>query len=152
MNWRKGKLHVGEPRTYAAQGSVMGKMVVVLPFIFFNDGPTPIIVENLRLVFTSLDGEPLTYWATVKKLVTQEDRTLATQFAVLGREAKHLICEFQREQEFIFTSQKYPLKLEARINEKKEWVELCTFSLNVGKEDVKTINREFSAHDNMSES
>ena len=51
MNWRTGILRVGTPRSYAAFGSVENKMVLEFPFVFFNDGPIPIIVQNLRLVF-----------------------------------------------------------------------------------------------------
>ncbi len=51
MSWRTGKLHVWSPPTYAAYGSQDGPTVLEFPLVFFNDGPTPLIVNNLRLLF-----------------------------------------------------------------------------------------------------
>jgi hypothetical protein len=146
---RKGNLHVSEPRTYAAFGSAGRVMVVEIPLTFFNDGPTPIVVENIRLVFPTIDGIPLRFNATVEKIGTDEGRAYATQFAVPGREVKQLICEFQREMGFTFIILKYPLILEAQLDDNKEWVKLLSFSLNVGEGDLVSINNNFLVHDNM---
>ena len=92
MNWRIGKLHVSAPRTYAAFGSLEAKMVLEFPFVFFNDGPIPIIVQNLRLVFPDeTQLRPLIFMATVKEVGNHQDRAFATQFPVRGREALLLL-------------------------------------------------------------
>ncbi len=96
MNWRAGKLNLSAPRSYTAFGSLKGKMILEFPFVFFNDGHLPIIVQNLRLIFSDKkQSQPLNFMATVKKLGNPENRTIATEFPVLGREALLLICEFQ---------------------------------------------------------
>src|SRR5688572_21193856 len=85
MNWRTGNLRVGRPRTFAAFGSQDGKVVLEFPLIFFNDGPIPIFVQNLRLIFLEeKQPRPLNFIAIVKKLGTDEDRAFATQFPVDG--------------------------------------------------------------------
>lgn len=153
MNWRTGKLHIGSPRTYAAFGSQEGRMVLEFPFVFFNDGPMPIFVQNLRLLFLQeTQPRPLSFIATVKKLGKDEDRAFATQFPVHGREAILLICEFQREPGgMTFEARNYPMELQAKLSNSKKWKQICRFSLNVPERSLPTINRQFVVHDNMAE-
>ena len=150
MNWRTGKLRVGAPRTYAAIGSLTSNMVLELPFVFFNDGPMPIIVQNLRLVFSDeTQLRPLSFIATVKKLGRDEDRSFATQFPVRGREAILMICEFQREPGGIaFKARSYPMELQAKLVNSKLWKCICCFPLNVSLQSLQTINKAFVVHDN----
>jgi len=159
MNWRKGKLHVGSPRSFATQGIMEGRLVLRVPFVFFNDGPIPIFVHNLRLIF--LEERPsreLNFIATQKELAfiaTQKDlaqsgRTFATQFPVRGREAVLRIYEFHREPgKIIFEARSYPMELQARLDNSKKWERLCSFSLNVSEKSLEKINEGFYAHDNM---
>jgi hypothetical protein len=151
MNWRKGKLQVGTPRSYAAFGSLEGRMVLEFPFVFFNDGPTPIIVQNLRLVFSDQkQSQPLTFIATVKEIGNHQNRAFATQFPVRGREALLLICEFQREPGgMIFEAHNYPMELQARLDNSKKWKKICGFNLNVAEKSLPTINKQFIVHDNI---
>jgi len=153
MNWRKGKLQVGTPRTYAAFGSLEGKMVLEFPFVFFNNGPIPIIVQNLRLVFSEdKESRPLNFIATVKKLGKDEERAFATQFPIRGREALLLICEFQRSPGgMIFESNNYPMELHAKLDNSKKWKRICNFNLNVTEKSLPAINQQFIVHDNMLE-
>ena len=153
MNWRTGKMHVGSPRTYAAFGSQEGKMVLEFPFVFFNDGPTPLFVQNLRLLFLQeTQPRPLGFVATVKKLGKDEDRAFATQFPVHGREALLLICEFQREPgSMAFEARSYPMELQAKLGKSKKWKQICRFSLNVAERDSSIMNKQFIVHDNMGE-
>jgi hypothetical protein len=154
MNWRTGKLRVGAPRTYAAIGSLAGKMVLEFPFVFFNDGPMPIIVQNLRLVFSDeREPRPLSFIATVKKLGSDEGRSFATQFPVRGREATLMICEFQGEPGGMdFEVRSYPMELQARLGYGKPWKCICCFPLNVSPQGLQTINKAFVVHDNALQS
>ncbi len=150
MNWRTGKLRVGAPRTYAALGSLERQMILEFPFVFFNDGPMPIIVQNLRLAFPDeTQPRPLIFIATVKKLGRDEDRSFATQFPVRGREAILLICEFQREPGgMAFEARSYPMELQAQLGDGKLWKCICRFTLNVSAQGLQTINKAFVVHDN----
>jgi hypothetical protein len=60
MNWRKGKLEIGNIRTYAAVSSGK-KLLIELPIIFFNSGALPVLVENLRLTFRAAAGHTPPY-------------------------------------------------------------------------------------------
>jgi hypothetical protein len=153
MNWRTGRLRVGSPRAYAALGSIEGKMVLEFPFVFFNDGPMPIVVHNLRLVFSDETlPHPLVFTATVKKLGRDEDRSFATQFPVRGREALLLICEFQRTPgKMAFEERGYPIELQASFGVGTRWASICRFTLRVSAASLQAINKAFVVHDNAAE-
>lgn len=153
MNWRTGNLHVSRPRSYSALGSKEGRLILYLPFVFFNDGPTPIVVQNLRVEFQEeMQLQPLTFTDVVKEVDprnNQGSRSVATQFPVRGREAVLMVCEFQREPgNMLFEAKSYPLELQARLGTCPEWQTICKFALNVSERDIPTINSQFTMHDN----
>ena len=152
MNWRTGRLRVGMPRSYAAFASA-NSLILEFPLVFFNDGPTPIVVENLRVII--LDealAKPLSFTATVGKLGTDQNRALATQFPVKGREALLLICEFQRRSgNFTFEARGYKIDLQARLGGDGQWQSICRFPLDVTSQDLPALDQQFIAHDNMPE-
>jgi hypothetical protein len=51
MHWRTGKLTVGPPLSYGAYGFNDRQLILRIPLVFFNTGPTPIVVSDLRLIF-----------------------------------------------------------------------------------------------------
>ncbi len=149
MTWRKGKIHISKPQFYMGVGSYMGKMVFRFPFTFYNDGPTPIIIQNLQLIFQD-EMLALRFFATMRNVENDGDRAYATEFAIGGREARELGCEFQRQPgEMVFTAKRYPMLLEAQLGYKKPWVPICYFTLNVQEEDVETLNHRFIGHENL---
>lgn len=151
MNWRHGKLIVSPPRSYAMFAQVPGKMVLHLPLVFFNNGPMPIVVQNLRVIFTEdVASKPLSFIATTKKLGKDEDRTFATQFPVRGREAVLMVCEFQREpNELTLEEGTYSLQLQARLDGKKSWTPILTFPLNVSGKATQIARERFIPFDNL---
>lgn len=153
MNWRTGKLIVGSPRSYAAYSSPNGKMAMHLPFVFYNNGPTPIFLQNLRVVFLDEDPPmPLNFIALVDKIGTDEGRTFATQFPINGREAVLYICDFQRNLSGrIFEAGKYSMELQAKLDNNKKWKRISSFDLNVTEKSVPILTKQFIVHDNMSE-
>ena len=151
MNWRRGKLIVGIPRSYAAFSSKDGILVLEFPFDFFNNGPLPIIIRNMRLVILNEESDiPLTFTAIVKKLGNDEDRDMSTQIVIPGMEANVIICEFQRRPgELIFENKTYKIELQAKLDKKTHWKKLLTFPMTVTERDLNTINNLFITHDNM---
>jgi hypothetical protein len=151
MNWRRGKLQVGGPRSFAAKGSKNDRLLIELPFVFFNDGPKPIIVQNLRLVLPGEEpeGKPLHFIATVETLGKDTGRALASQFPVPGRQALRLICEFQRRPgDFVFEAREYLIELQAVLDDSTTWIRLCSFKLRIRKDYLSDINERFIAYDN----
>ena len=71
MNWRRGKLHLSTPRNFAALGTNGGRAIIELPLAFYNDGPLPIIIEDLLLFLPETElNEPFELVATVTKLLS----------------------------------------------------------------------------------
>jgi hypothetical protein len=154
MNWRRGRLIIRKPRSYAAVGSEKNVLIIEVPLVFFNNGAIPILVQNLRLSILeeSPNPKPLTFVATVEKLGTSEGRAFASQFPVRARESLLLICEFQRRPgNFLFEAKRYQIELQALIDEEDTWKTLTFFELNINSDALKTINEIFITHDNLSE-
>jgi hypothetical protein len=151
MNWRRGSLRIGTPRSYAAKGSIDENLIITLPFVFYNNGASAIIVQNLRLLLLNeqSNAKPLFFNATLERLLKDEGRAFATQFPVRGREAVTIICEFQRKPgDLLFEKGSYPIELQAILNENHKWQTLCRFDLNVKQESLSSINKQYIAHDN----
>jgi hypothetical protein len=152
MNWRQGKLIVGTPRSYAACGTKGAKLFLEFPFDFYNKGPLPIIIRNMRLLILNDDSDiPLIFTAVVNNLGNPKDRSVATQIVISGREANVIICDFIRSPgELIFEKKIYQIELQAKLNNKTNWKRLLTFPMTVTEHDLKTINNQFITYDNMS--
>jgi len=153
MNYRRGKIHVGIPRSYAAMGSEEGLLVVEFPFIFFNSGKLPLFIQNLQVVIHIDEQQlPLDFTATVDKLGKNQGRSFATQIPVRGREAILLICEFHRQPGgLLFDEGSYPIELQAILGNSMKWKRICRFSMNVSKRSAQSINKQFIVHDNKLE-
>ena len=132
LNWRRGNLQVGPPRSFYASSDT-NHLILVLPFLFFNDGPTPILVQNLRIVLPNETPlKPLYFMATVEELENFDGRKRATQFPIRGRDTELLLCEFHRTPgEETFEAGRYPMELQARLGKSDDWKSLCSFQLDV---------------------
>jgi hypothetical protein len=97
LNARRGKLHlVGKPRSYAIS-TAGGKLHLNVPLSFYNSGPTPVWASNLKLLLNTPGlPEVVDFVATRPGVQPQADdnRPMATQVALAGREARVICCEF----------------------------------------------------------
>lgn len=152
MHWRKGKIKIGSNlRTYAACAS-NNKLMLEIPLIFFNTGPIPLVVENLRLYFPEIkeSNKYLFFNATVEKIGTDKGRAFATPFCVPGGGIVSLICEFQNtETSFQFSSNTCSFSVEVLRGFSNKWVKLREFSINPNQKDLETLNNAFITHDNQ---
>lgn len=139
-NLRKGRLNTGAPRSLAI-ASTGHLLEIQAPFVFYNDGATPVVVDNLRLVFPQDSPRPLRFTGTVKNIGTTEDHAFATQFPVPARESVFQICEFQREPgALLFQEHNYQIELHARLNGQTKWQHLCSFFFHPKEEFLPNIN------------
>ncbi len=148
LNLRRGKLRVGPPRSFEIGQMSTGtrsqqRIILRIPLVLFNDGAIPIIVQNLQLVFLDKVSDhelhPLRFWGTIKHLTIQDkgsneetqERRLAYQFPVKGREAVSIICEFwgQPGEVVLGTVGPKRVELKAKLDEKPKWRALCVFTL-----------------------
>lgn len=153
MNWRPGKLNVGNIRLFAAgkatEGNADSKNVVIvnLPLILWNSGARPLLVEDLRLVPIGTPALPdLAFEAVDDKLTTsgleRDDRIKRDHFflpvALKPNEVVRANFVFEaRNHEVTFEALRYRLSLQARFSASARW---CP---------VKEIELNFSGLDNM---
>jgi hypothetical protein len=155
VNFRRGKLIVSSPRVFEIAEfpeteQNYSRVVLRLPFVFFNRGALPRTVQSLQLAFLDkVKGQiPHNYkfWATVKHFTTRDieagtmlqidqERRLAYQFPVKAREALPYICEFwsQPGETLLGEQGSKRVELRAKVDNKDEWETLVTFSLHLTK-------------------
>ena len=145
MHWRKGKIMVGAPRSYAAIAHQRDDLLLVrLPLVFRNTGAAAIVVQNLRLTLEQNGTKsPLLHFnQTVAKLTVEQEGDWATQFPVKGREAVPLICEFLRKprESFVFTAGDCDAILEAKFDHDRSWKVMLNFKLHTSESCLRTLN------------
>ena len=86
MNWRRGKIIVGPPRSFAATSKSQDDLLIIqLPLVFYNDGAASQVIQNLRLTLVQNRNQSaiLYFNNTVPDLVNTKTREWARQFAVV---------------------------------------------------------------------
>jgi hypothetical protein len=138
MNWRKGKLIIGPPLSYALTASKEGLLLVVIPLVFYNDGAATQVVQNLRLTLeqNDLKSKAVNFVATVPNLlggkISNGTRQFACQFAIEGRKSHSGYFEFQNKPcKFVPSQGKCKATLEAKLDDDKEWKTLSIFCLYI---------------------
>jgi hypothetical protein len=140
MNWRVGSLTVpGAPSSFAGT-TQNGRLILLFPLVFYNSGPVPYVVRDLRLRFgDEPDGPPLSYHRVRSGISPShsELEDLSAAFPVGGNEAVRMFCEFERTpigREM--TAGRHPLILEALTDKRSAWQSLLSFDLHL------TLNAE----------
>jgi hypothetical protein len=152
MNWRVGSLQVTVPSTYGASSS-SGRLTMLLPLVFFNTGPVPYVVRNLRLRFADEpNGVPLDFHlirSGVSPSHHPEPVDLAAPFPVPGNETLRLFCEFIRKPGGrTVTAATYTLVLEGLTDKRGGWHPLLEFPLYVDARAERQIPGAFLAYEN----
>lgn len=144
MNWRRGKLIVGPPRSYAAVSKGENDLLIVqLPLVFINDGAAAHVVQSLRLVLEQRGKKSaiLYFNNTLSKLASNDDREWARQFAVNGRKSYSSVFVFQRKPgKFVLSAGKCRAILDAKLNKGKKWRTLLTFEIQTPASLISTLN------------
>ena len=153
MNWRKGQLIVGPPRSYAAclNGS-NGLIILQLPLVFYNDGAATQVVQNLRLSLEQKNkkSKVLHFNNTLSDLASDSNKKWARQFAIGGRKSYSSIFVFQRSSgNFVFAPEKCKAILEAKIDKGNLWQVVLTFEIQTPANKINTLNsNRLIAYDN----
>lgn len=145
MNWRKGKLIVGAPRSFATCSDNSKYILFHFPFVFYNKGAASQIIQNLRLVFYVENDDPkiLYFNSTIDDLGVKEDSKWARQFAIEGRKSYSHIFEFLNSDcKFIFSADKHCATLEAKVDDNKDWTHLLTFDIQSPESKISLLNTE----------
>jgi hypothetical protein len=153
MQWRVGHLIVpGPPSTYAAMAN-SDRLILLFPFVFFNTGPVPYVVRNLRLRFADEDdGTPLAFQrirSGISPSHHPEPVDLAAAFPVPGNSTVRLFCEFSRKPAGrVITAGTHPLVLEALTDKRVGWERLLLFDLVVEQKAAEAMANSFIAFEN----
>ncbi|ANO50064.1 hypothetical protein [Woeseia oceani] len=156
MNWRPGKLNVGNIRLFAAGKATEGSeshnvVIVTLPLILWNSGARPLVVDDLRLVpdqihklpnllFEAVD-EPLT--TSILEREGKIDRNyFFLPLALRSNEIRQANCVFEaRNCLYTFEDRQYRLKLEARLTGKSNWNKIKSIELDFSNlNDIEMLN------------
>jgi len=153
MNWRKGKIIVGPPRSFAATSKGEDDLLIIqIPLVFYNDGAASQVIQNLRLTLVQNGNRSaiLYFNNTVSDLVNTKTREWARQFAVEGRKSYSSVFVFQRKPgNFIFHKGKCQAILEGKLNNNEKWEEMLTFDLQIQGKRVNTMNSgQITPYDN----
>ena len=144
LNWRRGRLIVGPPRSFAACSSgENGNIIIQLPLVFYNNGAAAHVVQNLRLTLEQGDKKSaiLYFNNTLSSLASNDNREWARQFAVEGRKSYSSIFVFQRRPGgFVFAPEKCKAILEAKLNKCEKWQTLLRFDLQTPEGKIQTLN------------
>jgi hypothetical protein len=132
LNARQGRLKSFEPHTFAAT-ITLNMIRLRLPLVFHNTGAVPIIVQNLRIRFSTEPapiGTTLPWVATRSQIKPDSDdgHAFPAVFSVAGRTAQQIFVEFGASSfGFVLGADDYPVQIEAKLGHSKDWQFLVGF-------------------------
>lgn len=152
MNGRTGRLTVpGPPVSYAAT-TQNGRLILLFPFVFYNSGPIPYVVRDLRLRFRDeSDGMPVSFQRVRSGISPSHSKLvdLSAAFPVRGNQAVRVFCEFERTPiGRAMKAGRHPLLLEALTDKGDDWRQLLVFDLNVNTNAEVTMPTNFISFSN----
>jgi hypothetical protein len=156
MNWRRGKLRVGNIQHFGAGKALEGNadeknvVVITLPLILFNTGARPLVVESLRLVQNSTDSLSVLSFVRVDDQITmtpQSNQQIISDYffiPVLIKANEVVKGNFvfeARNSAFVFAQSKYLFNLETQISGCRGWRRVKVIELDFTKAtDIELFN------------
>ncbi len=147
MHWRKGRLVASSPRSFTV-AITTDKLIVELPFSFYNTSAAPIIIDNLFLSIRQQEAKALLFFNATRNSLTDSEQQMATQIAIDGRKAVMNVYSFQTKEikDLGFTVGEWRCCLLGKLDGKTKYRELRKFNLNVPQ-----LNNRLIPYDNYSE-
>lgn len=156
MNWRRGKLRVGNIQHFGAGKALEGNadkknvVVITLPLILFNTGARPLVVESLRLVSNSIDLLSVLSFERVDDQITmtsQSQQQITSDYFFIpvlikpNEVAKGNFVFEARNSAFDFSKSKYSSNLEAQVSGRRGWRIVKNIELDFRKAtDIELFN------------
>ena len=156
MNWRRGKLHIGNIQHFGAGKALEGNedkknvVVIKLPLILFNTGARPLVVESLQLVSNSIDSLSVLSFERVDDQITmtsQSQQEITGDYffiPVLIKPNEVVKGNFvfeARNSAFDFSQSKYSFNLEAQVSGRRGWRKVKNIELDFTKAtDIELFN------------
>ncbi|MFJ3731893.1 hypothetical protein ACIPQC_15125 [[Kitasatospora] papulosa] len=135
LNARQGKLRSYAPHTFAAAANRQ-RTVIRIPLVFFNTGPKPIVVQDIRLDLTYGASETTTLaWGNTRDRIRPESEDgvrLPAVFAISGRTADQIFIEFTAIfPEFIPQLREYRASVRCKVGHREKWIIVVEFPLHL---------------------
>lgn len=153
LNARRGKLRSYEPHSFAGVFRPPILLILRFPLVLHNTGPTPLVVQNLRLRFPD-ENLPLPIpWRSSRAQLKPDDKDghqLPSSFPTLGRNAETHHIEFGGPfPGLTLSARDYRAVIEVKLGHRKQWVELVDFTLRLGHvtDPVHYITYSNAPHD-----
>jgi hypothetical protein len=133
LNARQGKLRSFEPQSFAACRTV-DKLRLRFPFVLFNTGAKPFVIQDMRLRFPKEPRwqVPIPWTTTRSQLMPASDdgHALPAVFSIPGRTAQQMFIEFGGSFPAVMPlARDYWVRIEAKVGHRKKWKHLITFTL-----------------------
>lgn len=136
-NWRKGKIIVGDPVSYAmvfgpGKSESKDRLMVFVPLIFLNDGGMAQFIQDMRLFLQQNSNESDELLFGRSYLSWDDNKGMMAQpFAIEGHKAYSAVFMFLREPSgFAPTEGVCNAKLEVKLNE-ENWKIIHSFTFNI---------------------
>jgi hypothetical protein len=151
MNARTGRLIVTAPRSYAIT-TQENRLILLLPLVFYNSGPVPYVVRDLRVRFGDEPSGPATAFHRVRGGVSPTHHPtpeLSAAFPVPGRTAVRMFCEFERiPVGRAMDSRAHPLVVDGLTDKNDQWRPLTGFDLHVSMNAEVGMSSQFISYFN----
>jgi len=150
MNWRRGKIEASAVKHWALFCN-HSKLFVELPLVFFNSGPVPIVIESLRGKLINPEGETVSlHFNAIREKFGGEQISYSYPFAVHNKEAKSIICEFQRNpSDIVMRAGDYRFILECKTMNKRNWFDLKEFLLEIPEQKLESITKHYTVFESL---
>lgn len=129
LNARQGKLRCFSPHSFSAV--VTNERVRLLfPFVFYNTGAKPIVIQNMRLDFPRDPTVGRFEWLVTRSQVDPnyaEKPQLPAVFYVDGRSAIQVFAEFGGPFAEDDLGREFTVRLECKLGHRRNWVSVMDF-------------------------
>ncbi|WP_304453111.1 hypothetical protein [Nocardiopsis sp. YSL2] len=135
LNARRGRLKCFPPHSFAAKVSP-DSILLRFPFVFYNPGAQPLVIENLSMKFDAAQGREMKWHGVRTTLMAargaEDKMDLPAVFFVPGRSAQQLFLEFKGEGfESILAPKEFNVRLRVKLGHRKKWSLLRKFPLHL---------------------
>ncbi|UIZ15739.1 hypothetical protein [Streptomyces sp. R527F] len=135
LNARQGKLRSYAPHTFAAAANRQ-RTVIRIPLVFFNTGPKPIVVQDIRLDLAYDTSKTTTLaWGNTRDRIRPESDDgvrLPAVFAINGRTAEQIFIEFTALfPEFIPQLREYRASVRCKVGHREKLITVVEFPLHL---------------------
>lgn len=149
LNARRGRLRSFAPHSFAYVGSDTA-LRLRLPLVLENTGPTPLVVQDMRLHFPDEPDAllPIPWTQSRSELRPGRDDgfALPAVFPVAGHSAEQHFIEFSAPFPGLRLEKRcYSVQIDVQLGHRKSWTELLTFPLFV---EQVTSPEQFIAYRN----